>query len=143
MSLRGNVTIRLTDEKIAYAQTLVAPLALGFIKASYFIFYLQLFKPKKQLRVAIWLGGILSTVFYILVFALNLYFATPRPGESFAIHYLGPVSQTGGQLLIPYSAIGLVFDLYIITLPIWAIWQLQQSIKKKMRVSFVFLTGAL
>ncbi|KAM0797970.1 hypothetical protein BDR22DRAFT_974886 [Usnea florida] len=127
---------------IAYAQTLVAPLALGFIKASYFIFYRDLFWPNAQLRVAIWLGGILSTVFYILVFALNLYFATPRPGESFARHYLGPVSQTGGQLLIPSSAIGLVFDLYIITLPIWGIWQLQLPIRKKKRAFFVFLSGA-
>lgn len=127
---------------IAYAQTLVAPLALGFIKASYFIFYLHLFGPKPPLRVAIWLGGILSTIFYILVFALNLYFATPRPGESFARHYLGPVSRTGGQLLIPSSAIGLVFDLYIITLPMWGIWQLQLPIQKRMRVSLVFLSGA-
>ena len=133
----------LTDKKLAYAQSLVAPLALGFIKVSYFIFYLHIFGPNAKLRVAIWVGGTLSTVFNSLVFLLNLYFATPRPGESFALHYLGPINKHGGQLLVPSSAIGLVFDLYIITLPLWGIWQLQLSTPKKWRVSFVFLTGAL
>ena len=132
----------LTNKKLAYAQSLVSPLALGFIKVSYFIIYLQIFRiPNPKLRIAIWLGGIISTVFYILVFALNMYFGTPRPGETFATHYLGPVNQNGGELLVPSSAIGLVIDLYILALPMCRIWQLQLSTRKKFQV--VFFTGGL
>ena len=95
------------------------------------------------MRVAIWLGGVLCTVFYILVFALNTYFATPRPGESFATHYLDPVNKNGAQLAVPMSAIGLVFDIYIISLPVYGVWQLQLSTQKRFRINLLFLTGAL
>ena len=131
MFLPSDTTQLLTNKKLSYAQELVAPLALGFIKASYFILFFQIFKPVPNVRVAIWLGGVLCTVFYILVFVLNTYFATPRPGETFITHYLNPVNRNGEQLAVPMSAIGLVFDLYIISLPVYGVWQLQLSTQKK------------
>jgi len=129
--------------QLAYAQELVVPLALGFIKASYFIFYLHIFKPRAIMRTVIWVGGVTCFVFYLLVFALNMYFATPRPGETFNTHYLNPVNKHGTQLAVPMSAIGLVFDLCIITLPLYGVWQLQLSLRKKFSVSLVFLAGSL
>ena len=56
----------LTKKKLSYAQELVAPLALGFIKTSYFL-YFQIFEPARKIRLAIWLGGALTTVFYVLI----------------------------------------------------------------------------
>ena len=142
-SLPSDPTPILTKKKLSYAQELVGPLALGSTKVSYFILYFQIFKPVPKMRVAIWVGGALSTVFYILVFALHTYSATPCPGESFATHYLDGLDRQGAQLAIPMSAIGLVFDLYIITLPIYGVWQLQLPTQKKLRISLVFLTGAM
>ena len=143
LSLPSDSTRILTNKKLAYAQELVAPLALGLIKVSYFILYFQVFQPVPKMRVAICVGGALSTVFYIIVFALHMYNGTPRPGESFATHYLDPAYRWDVQLAVPVSAIGLAFDLYIITLPVYGVWQLQLPTQKKLRISLVFLTGAL
>ena len=143
LSLPSDSTRIVINKKLSYAQEFVAPLALGLIKVSYFILYFQVFKPVPKMRIAIWVGGVFSTVFYIIVFALNMYNGTPRPGESFATHYLDPANRWEVQLAVLVSAIGLVFDLYIITLPVYGVWQLQLPTQKKLRISLVFLTGAL
>ncbi|CAD6593060.1 MAG: hypothetical protein ASARMPRED_006953, partial [Alectoria sarmentosa] len=127
---------------LSYVQQLVCPLALGFIKLSYFILYLHIFKPLPRMRIAIWIGGAISTIFYALIFALDMYFATPRRGETYITHYLNPVDKGGTHLSVPFAAIGLVFDLYIITLPIYGVCQLQLSSRQKFSISLVFLTGA-
>ena len=95
------------------------------------------------MRIFIWVGATVSTIFYTLIFALDMYFATPRRGENYITHYLNPVDKGGIQLSVPFAAIGLVFDLYIITLPIYGVCQLQLSGRKKFSISLVFLTGAL
>ena len=95
------------------------------------------------MRIAIWIGAVVSSIFYTLIFALDMYFATPRRGENYITHYLDPVDKGGTQLSVPFAAIGVVFDLYIIMLPIYGVWQLQISGRKKFTISLVFLTGAL
>ena len=85
----------------------------------------------------------ISTIFYALIFALNTYFATPQAGETFFTHYSNPNANHATQLSVPFAAIGLVFDIYIIILPIYGVWQLQLSTRKKLRIILVFLTGAL
>lgn len=121
---------------------LVAPLALGFIKLSYFILYLHLFGSLPKMRIAIWIGAVSSTAFYALMFALDMYFTTARPGETYTTHYRNRVDKLAEQLSIPFTAIGLGFDIYIIALPIYGVCQLQLSSRRKFSISLVLLTGA-
>ena len=72
-----------------------------------------------------------------------MYFATPRRSGTYLTHYLNPVDKGAAQLSVPFAAIGLVFDLYIITLPVYGVYQLQLSARKKFSIGLVFLTGAL
>ena len=72
-----------------------------------------------------------------------MYFSTPRRGETYVTHSLNPVSTGGLHLSVPFAAIGLVFDLVIITTPIYGVCQLQLSGRQKFSISLVFLTGGL
>ncbi len=119
------------------------PLALGFIKLSFFILYSQVFKPLPIMRIVIWSGATICTTFYALIFALNIYFSTPRQGETFVTHSLNPVAKGGLHLSVPFAAVGLAFDLAIITIPIYGVCQLQLSGRQKFSISLVFLTGGL
>ena len=121
----------------------VNPAGLGFIKLTFFILYLQLFRPLKSIRLAIWVGAIVSTLFYTLVVVLAFIFTTPRPGENFATHLVSELEQKEIRLAIPQAGISVALDLYILILPIYSVWQLQLSRERKVGVSLVFLTGIM
>ena len=129
--------------KIFYAQELVCPLALGLIKLSYFTLYSQAFELLPKMKLPIWIGATGSTLFYAVIFALNVCFAIPSSGEAILAHHFKYVDKSAVQLSVPCSAIGLALDLYIIILPIYGLLQLQLSARKKFSVSLVFLVGTL
>lgn len=93
--------------------------------------------------MAIWVGAIISTLFYTLVVILAFVFTTPRPGESFSTHLVGKLEQKEIRLAIPQAGISVGLDLYILILPIYGVWQLQLSRERKVGVSMVFLTGIM
>ena len=72
-----------------------------------------------------------------------MYFATPRHGETYLTHFFNNVDRGATELSVPFAAIGVVFDLVIIALPIFGVSQLQLSARKKLSISLVFLTGSL
>lgn len=129
--------------KLSYLEGAVCPAALGFIKLAFFFLYMQLFKPLRWIRLAIWIGGISSTVFYVAVVTLELYFATPRRGETFATHLTTELEEHEIKLTVPQAAVSVFFDFYILILPLCGIWRLQLNPKKKIAVSLVFLTGLM
>lgn len=93
--------------------------------------------------MTIWISAIICSIFYSLIFALNMYFATPRRGETYITHFLNPIVKGAIHLSVPFAALGLVFDLVIITIPIYGVCQLQLSGRQKLSISLVFLTGGL
>ena len=72
-----------------------------------------------------------------------MYFSTPRQGETFITHSLNPVAKSGIRLSVPFAATGMIFDLVIILIPIYGVYQLQLSGRQKLNISLVFLTGGL
>lgn len=133
----------LTDGKLSYVQELVNPLALGFIKLSFFILYFQVFNPVSKMRMTIWICATICAIFYLLILVLNIYLSTPRRGETYVTHSLNPIAKGGVRLSIPFAAIGLVLDLVLITVPIYGVCQLQLSARQKLSISLMFLTGGL
>ena len=131
----------LTYGELSYVQELLNPLSLGFIKLSFLILYSQLFRPLRKMRILIRVVATVCAIFYVLIFALNMYFSTPRRGETFITHFLNPVSKGGIQLSVPFAAVGLVFDLVIITIPIYGVCQLQLSNRQKASIILVLMTG--
>ena len=74
---------------------------------------------------------------------MQFVFATPRPGESFALHALDGEVLKSWLLGVPMSVIGLVFDIYLLILPLIAVAQLNMPLKRKIGTSMLFATGIL
>ena len=103
--------------------------------------YLQIFAPVLWMRFCCYAGGAVITLFYIPSAIAQLYYTTPRPGESWAESFQNPLYDKTYNLIIPITAVGLVFDLFILILPIAAVLQLQMSLRRKLCVSLMFMTG--
>lgn len=113
-------------------------------KITFFLLYLQLFKPIKALRFCIYLGMIFTFGFYASATVMQFYFQTPRRGETFVSHQLRPLANKSlNLLLIPLSAVGVVIDFYILILPMVAISRLQLAKKRKIGLCLVFGTGSM
>lgn len=86
---------------------------------------------------------IFTVTFYASATVVQFYYDTPRPGESFFMHQLGPLGKEALKLSVPLSAVGIVIDIYILVLPIAAVWRLQMAKKRKIGVCLVFGTGSM
>lgn len=124
--------------------TIVLPSPLMLVtKITFFLLYLQLFKPIKALRFCIYAGMIFTFGFYVSGTVAQFYFETPRRGETFVSHNLGPLAKKSLNLSVPLSAVGVVIDFYILILPIVAVLRLQLAKKRKVGLCLVFGTGSM
>ena len=114
-----------------------------FIKISFFIMYLEVFRLKRWLRICSLAGCIAVTVFYGSMEVVMLIATTPRRHESWLEAYLAPRHQIMLQINVPQSAAGAVFDVYILALPIIGVWNLQMPRKRKAGVILLFMTATL
>ncbi|PKX89794.1 putative plasma membrane protein Pth11-like [Aspergillus novofumigatus IBT 16806] len=121
------VTLANFAEFDKYARPLTAP-AIYFTKLTLLLLYLRLFLLNRPVKIGIWGGIVFCTIYYTAAFFLNLFLKD--------LHALSKLAYSVG-------VVGVVSDVYIITLPLLAIAQLRLSRAKKWRVAAVFLTGLL
>ncbi|MCJ1306973.1 hypothetical protein MMC25_000617 [Agyrium rufum] len=120
----------------------LATLVLPFAKITFLIFYIQIFRPFKWLRILCY-GGIIFTsgAFFALLVA-QLAFTTPHPHETWLEldtdpRYMIPLYH----LSIPITTISLCVDVYIFVLPMLGVAKLKLSPRRRVGVVLVFLTG--
>ncbi|RHZ53906.1 putative plasma membrane protein Pth11-like [Aspergillus thermomutatus] len=115
-------------DKYARPSAILTAPAIYFTKLTLLLLYLRLFLLNRPVKIGIWGGIVFCTVYYTAALFLNIFLKD--------VHAL---------LMLTYSVavIGVVSDVYIITLPLLAIAQLHLSRAKKWRVAAVFLTGLL
>lgn len=112
-----------------------------FVKITFFLLYLQIFRPFKRLRYAIWAGLIFTTMAYAAFTITWLALATPRAGETWQTHFTSPAQLQAAVLAYPVPAVGLAIDLYILVLPLIGVYKLQLSLRRKFGVFLVFATA--
>ncbi|MCJ1470231.1 hypothetical protein MMC07_008876 [Pseudocyphellaria aurata] len=153
-ALRGKVGVHQWDisvpEVVSYdllipqfLTPLLAPPTLLFTKITFFLLYLQIFKPMRWLRISAYIGTLVTTAFYIGQTIAQFIFVTPRPGETWFDHAQSQVELKSLVVAVPVSAIGLCIDLYILVLPVIAVNQLQLATQRKFGVILIFMTGIL
>lgn len=123
--------------------SVVTPLTFLFLKATFFILYLQLFDTVKWLRFCSWVGLIFSSITYTIFTVLVFVWATPKPGESWLAHQTSADMHKELKLSVPQSIVGLVIDLYILIIPIIGVYDLTMTTKRKIGVMLIFLSGLM
>lgn len=113
------------------------------VKLTFFLLYLQIFQPLRWLRVSTYIGASALCAFYGACTIVQFVFATPRPDETWESHLLSPDELKSSILSVPLSAVGLVFDIVILALPIAVVMRLQLPTRRKLGIALIFATGLL
>ena len=117
--------------------------ALGLIKSSLFIQYYLVFRPLRWVRISVWIGATISTLFYVPVTIIAFVLNSPWPGETLLEDVLSSHYLDFGDFVIPTGVIGMVVDWYLFIVPIPAVLTLQMSTAKKVGILIIFMTGCL
>ena len=123
--------------------TCFSPIVYLFLKDTFFIMYLYIFRPFRWLRICAYIGIAITTAFYVSVTVASFALVTPRHGETWSEHLFSDDFFKARNLPVPTSSFGVVIDLVILVLPIVAVMQLQLPSRRKIGLIIVFLTGLL
>ena len=117
------------------------------MKLSLFVLYVQIFGPLQWLRYLAWAGAIFTGLFYFIVMAIELAVCIPGNGHS-SLAYLAALDapkcvSTRRPIVIGLGVVSVLSDLYLIILPLPAVWSLQLPLRRKLAVSAMFFTGSV
>lgn len=113
------------------------------VKLSIFLLYLRIFAPNRKFRIYTYLGILWIFLLHAITTSLYAVFCAPRGQENWLTSYMSTRCRHDQKLALAASVFNLISDLYIICLPIPAVWKLQLPRKKKVGVLVVFMTGSL
>jgi len=116
------------------------------MRLSFYIYFFQIFSPKPVLRWSIWIGAIITTIFYTTITIIMFCLTTPRHGVTLAEQYESFLNQKTSPQLTAIFALGyfnVLSDLYILALPISGVMGLNLQPKRKAGVILIFMTGLL
>ena len=118
---------------------------LWIIKLSLFLMLLDLFGVKKWLRVAVWVGIVVTGLFYLSMTVALLVLCAPRKQTQLAYLMIlsTPKCLNNLALILPVGFMNVVSDVYLLLLPLSVLWGLQLPTMKKIGVSAIFLTGSV
>ena len=119
------------------------PLAFLFIKITFFLLFLQVFKPFRWVRISWYVRIAVTSALYGALTVVQFILLTPRPGETWLSHAFDPQLWKASIVSVPMSAVGLGLDIFIFLLPTLAVLRLQISSKRKAGVIIIFGTGFL
>lgn len=143
LAIDAYVLTRYYKIQILAAGTPIYSLTMLFAKAALFLLYYQVFSLDRWTKLAIYIGISITCVFYLALGVANLVLCIPKRNESWtSTSYVERCYRTEVMGDIQ-GVFGLVSDLYIFVLPLPVLYRLHMSVKKKIGVTAVFLTGLM
>lgn len=136
----------LKDKSIipGYAILVLNGPTLWITKLTFFLLYLQIFRPMRWLRLCIYLGVTLSTIFYWSLSITLIVLASPKSGQTWAeTDAPGPNIELESKTNIAVAAGGLLIDVWLFVLPLVAINKIQLRTTRKIGLTVMFCTGLL
>lgn len=112
-------------------------------KLSLFLLYYRLFARHQWIRYLVYLGIGSAAAMYTASMIVYGYLCLPRRGQSWIAASFS--SRCGRQLIMiayvrgPFNVFS---DLYLLFLPLPAVWQLQLPLRKRLGIAGIFLTGS-
>ena len=118
--------------------------AIFLAKLSILLLYLQIFFVNKRTRVMVYIALTINTLHCLATVIGYGILCVPKPGVPWevadATHKCMVVAD---MLAVILGAISIFSDVFIICIPIPAIWNLHLPTRKKLGVSAIFITGLL
>lgn len=131
----------LTSSQRLLVQEIALGPALFFAKMSLLLLYLKLFSLNRRTRRLIYSAMILSIPLYWIGVVLNAYYFTPHIGEKWDPFLIATRAAHASIWGIIRAALNVIFDLFILTIPIAVILELNLPRNTKAAICVVFLPG--
>lgn len=111
-------------------------MTLLFLKSTFFLLYLHLFKSVPGVRISCWFCLAFTLLFHLAIIIHN--FVLARPADIKTLETKAAVA-----VHFPWAVIGLFVDILIFIIPIVAIVPLTLTRRKKIGALLMFTTGLL
>jgi len=119
---------------------------IWFIKLSLFVLYLEIFGRLRWLKYCAVGGAIAAGLFYFATMITFIVMCGPKDGQS-QYSYLSALASEecarSRPLAIIMGIVNVISDLYLIVLPLPAVWSLNLPFGRRFGVSAIFLTGCM
>ena len=112
-------------------------------KISLLLLYYHIFRSNDKLRYCIYLSMGFLSLFYCGLFTAFAVLVIPRPGQSLLAAFHSLDTAKGFSLSVAQSVAGVAIDFFIFCLPIPVVWKLQLTLRKKIGILAVFMSGLL
>ena len=117
------------------------------IKLSLFVLYVQVFRPLRWLRYLAYAGAITTGLLYLAIMLTVIVLCVPANGDHSELEYLtaldSPKCANSQPVVILLGVVSLLSDLYLVILPLPAVWRLQLPFRRKLAYSAMFFTGSV
>ena len=127
--------------KIILAEIVVGIFGWLFSKLSILLLLFRLFSPNRLTRNLLFLGIGWALAISVTTLVLAGAMCAPRHGESFGTLSLTSRCSHQTTWAVVQSVLMLMLDFSILYIPIPRIWRLQLSLKRKIGVLSIFMTG--
>ncbi|KAL9584409.1 MAG: hypothetical protein Q9212_002145 [Teloschistes hypoglaucus] len=111
------------------------------IKLSMFLMFLHLFGTRRYFRHLVWLGILLSGLYYFSSTVACLVLCAPRGRQTYIMSFATPRCHKSTHLLITTGIFNVMSDFYLLLLPIRETMRIHNSLRKRIGVLAVFMTG--
>ena len=125
----------------SYLINLTSAPILWVAKLTFFLLYLQLFRPMRWLRISIYIGAVMLTLSYTAFTLMAFILATRRPGETWEQTFTSGHNRLQEEIAIPVGLVGLLTDIYLLILPSLAVSKLKLPTARKIGLMLIFGTG--
>ncbi|KAK8026394.1 hypothetical protein PG991_003450 [Apiospora marii] len=128
------------------ADSVLLQICITLIKVSFLLLYRRLFRPVTHIKAMVWTGISLVVTFCVAYIIIVIVACAPWPSEHDG--WLdGRMAQRCNDIAVPLLTAAAYFsvltDFYILAIPLHQVPQLRLSRKRKVGISFIFLTGLL
>ena len=121
-------------------ESLYAPV-MFLIKLTLFLLYLHIFSRLRWLRFLIWAGIICTALFYGSMAIIFSIICTPAKGQSYLEAFLSTQCGKASDISLAAGFFNMLSDIYLLVIPIPAVWSLQLERRRKLGVLIIFATG--
>lgn len=119
---------------------------MWFVKLALFVLYLEVFGRLRWLRYLACAGIIISGLFSIAAMIAFVVMCSPRNGQSqfsYISALASPHCTRSKSLAVTLGGANVISDLYLILIPLPAVWSLHLSFRRKIGLSAMFFTGSM